>query len=203
LKTTVQTQQDEIATLKLRLDASDAAMAFLKDQLEKGDLVARQKSCEALELANSVESHHRRWALRIIGLPAPPENTQESTPQAKTIIAKFFTEVMKIQGFNTMDIDCAHRVGTVTQDKKQTMLVRLFERDYIDLILTKRTMLKGSELVIYEDASYINRTLVTALKNDPRIHSAWIAYGRIWAKKTIKGKKFKVTMHDDLDALLA
>jgi hypothetical protein len=199
----INNQLDEIAILKARLDASDATIASFKVLLDKGDPIARKESREALELANSVESHHRRWALRLIGRPAPPDNTQETTPQAKMIATQFLNETMNIQGFNASDIDCAHRVGTVSKEKKQTMLIRLFERDYVDLVITKRKMLKGSGFVIYEDASYINRTLVTALKRDPRVHSAWIAYGRVWAKKSITGKKFKVGMHDNIDLLLA
>jgi hypothetical protein len=116
---------------------------------------------------------------------------------------RFISDVLKIPGIHTTDIDTARRVGNITKEKKQAMLIRLHEMDYVDLILNNKTTLKGSNLVIYEDGSYKNRTLVTALKKDTRVHSAWLAYGSVWAKKTVKGKKFKVHFLDNLDALLA
>ena len=79
----------------------------------------------------------------------------------------------------------------------------MHERDFVDLVLNKKTTLKGTDLVIYEEGSYRNRSLVTALKKDTRIHSAWLAYGFVWAKRTPKGQKFKVHFQDNLDLLLA
>jgi hypothetical protein len=97
-------------------------------------------------LANSIEAHSRRWAVRIIGLPAPTEI--ERTPQAKYIVTKLIHEKLKLERMSPQDIDCAHHVGAVTDKGKQTMLVRFFARDLADDVMKHKRNLKGTGILI-------------------------------------------------------
>jgi hypothetical protein len=53
----------------------------LLERFKKGDAIARKAARDAIRAANAVEGHNRRWALRILGLPAP--DSHETTHQAK------------------------------------------------------------------------------------------------------------------------
>jgi hypothetical protein len=189
----------EIYDLKNILKAQQDELIDLKNKLKAGDLVARKDSKNAIFMANSTEAHNRRWSLRILGLPAP--EGRETTAEAKMISLAFFTDNLKVPGLSTMDIDCAHRVGKVSASK-QTMLVRLYERDYVDLLLKKKSNLKGSTFVLYEDATFLDRKLINLLNDHPLVENAWMTHGTIWAKKVDGGDKVKVTIKDDINSVL-
>jgi hypothetical protein len=142
-----------------------------------------------------------RWAIRILGLPAPPE-TGENTYAAKQLVLGFIQEHLHIDNVVIDDIDCAHRVGRVV-DFKQTLLVRFHARDLVQLILRNRTKLKGSQYVLFEDCTLKNRKLIRELKNHPKIDSAWSVNGTVWAKTEPNGRKIKFTLGDNLDIILA
>jgi hypothetical protein len=211
MKALIYKQQDEINSLKTRLDAREAVhvappalLQQLRDEIDQiklkladGDPVARMESRNALSLVNNLESHNRRWAVRILGLPAP--RRPETTEEAKYVAVDFFNDTLKVD-FDYEEIDCSHRVGKIVANK-QTLLVRLFSREQVDTILSKRKNLKGSTFVIFEDATMANRLLVNALNRMDVVENAWITNGTVWAKKA-GGTKFKVTIHDNLDTLI-
>jgi hypothetical protein len=97
------------------------------------------------------------------------------------------------------DIDCAHRVGPV-KDEKQTMLVRFYARDLTNLSVSKKSSLKGSDFILYEDATVKNRRLLNALKLMKKFESVWILNGCVWIKKT-GCEKQRVGIHDNLTLL--
>jgi hypothetical protein len=84
-------------------------------------------------------------------------------------------------------------------DKKQTMLVRLFSRDAVGDILMRKKDLKGSTTILYEDASVLDRVLVTDLKKPTEINQAWISSGKVWAKLSENGKKYKFSILDNIE----
>ena len=100
-------------------------------------------------------------------------------------------------------MDCAHRVGKKDKDGRQTLLVRFFERDNVELLLSKKKTLKGSTLILYEDATYLDRKLLNALKDHPNVVSQWMHHGTIWARHVgaAENEKTKVQIFDDLDTL--
>jgi hypothetical protein len=79
------------------------------------------------------------------------------------------------------------------------MLVRLFSREHVDILLSNKSHLNGTDYVLFEDATQISRKLLNTLKKHPKIESAWIANGTIWAKKLSGGSKFKVSINDNLE----
>jgi hypothetical protein len=158
----------------------------------------KKTSMAALKLANSVEQHGRRWAVRFLGLAAPgPEG--EKKDQAKEKVLKIIKENLKIPNVQITDIDCAHRVGYVTATNKQTMLVRFFARDLADDVRSRMKNLKGSGMILYEDATSLNRTLLNRIKDRDDVVSVWMANGKIWARPVINGPKYKIELGDNYE----
>jgi hypothetical protein len=170
----------------------------LLTKLQKGDEEARKEARAALTMANSIESHQRRWAVRIMGIPAP--DAQESIPDAKQKAAEVINTVLKLEDIDVEEMDCAHRVGRVT-DGKQALLIRFFSRDVVDRILSVKSLTKDTPYSVFEDATFINRRLQYAVQHHPNFHSAWISNGTVWAKKTLRGDKFKISIHANIDLL--
>ena len=141
---------------------------------------------------NHAEQHSRRWAVRIHGLP-PPSNPQQEN--AKRVSSQFFQDKLGLN-IPVVEIDCAHRVGNVRNDQ-QSMIVKVFKRDYIDAIIKHRNKLKNTPYVIHEDATLENRRLLNRLKNHSDIERAWLLRGTVWAISNA-GKKFKVDLFDDV-----
>jgi hypothetical protein len=76
---------------------------------------------DALFQINSIEAHGRRWAIRLLNLPAPVGNF-ETTQQSKELDIAFCREKLQVNDLFVKDIDWAHRVGSIT-DGKQIILV--------------------------------------------------------------------------------
>jgi hypothetical protein len=157
---------------------------------------------EAKEMANQVEAHERRWAIRIRGLQAPPKGKFESTPEAKKALLVLLTEKLNINNVGAADIDTAHRIGPVV-DGKQTLLVRFFRREIVEHILGSKRLLKGKMMSIFQDTTQKNRQLMYELALRPEVESTWCSNGTVWVKVHSKAKKFKVTITEDIDKLLA
>jgi hypothetical protein len=191
----------KIKNLQDTVTSQQTQISELLEQLKMGDLSARKAAKDAIIAANATEGHNRRWALRILGLPGPVNN--ENTLQAKQIAERFFADKLQSETISAIDIDCAHRVGKKDKNGKQTLLVRLFERDNVEALLSKKKNLKGSGFILYEDATYLDRRLITALKDHPNVSSAWMHHGTIWARHIGAGdkEKTKVQILDDLDIL--
>jgi uncharacterized coiled-coil protein SlyX len=119
-----------VAEQASKLEHLEATIAELKDYLGKHigtnneRIIRLQEGVdEARLLANSVEAHGRRWAVRILGLPAP--NKFEKSDITKEIVLSFIHNKLNIPNVTLSDIDCAHRLGPV-KDKKQSILNRVF-----------------------------------------------------------------------------
>jgi hypothetical protein len=150
------------------------------------------------ELINQLEAHGRRWALRIIGLPAPQKGRIENTGEAKLAILKFLATKLDIKNIKSHEMDTAHRIGRV-KDGKQTLLVRFFRRETVDFILGNKRMLKGEDLSCFQDTTRKNRTLIYDLNQRPEVESAWCQGVTIWAKLHSSANKFKVSITEDID----
>jgi hypothetical protein len=186
----------ELALLKVTVQTQAQSITTLQDQITANDIKSNQAIREVLALANNIEAHQRRWALRIMGLPAPAGGN-EDTDQAKYKVLDFIKDNLHVDNVLFDDIDCAHRVGEVI-DSKQPMLFRCHSRDLIQVLLKNRFRLKGSEIVLYEDCTYHHKQLMKTLKDDPRIESSWIYNGAVWAKMAANSRIAKFTLLDDI-----
>ena len=204
--TAIEKNQKDIQDLKdcmnyqsKQIDDQSKLIAEMKTQLALGDLVARREARTAMTLVNDLESHSRKWSVRILGLPTPPK--KESPDECKDLIIDFFKTRLNINSISTLDLDCAHRLGD-SVDGKQTILMRFFARDQADLVTSRRKLLKDTPFVIFGDATLANRRLLNALnRKKDTVHSAWIINGIVWAKRTQDGPKVRITIHDNLDTL--
>jgi hypothetical protein len=154
----------ELDTLRDMVLAQAATISELQDAVINNDKKATDAIRGVLNLANGIEAHQRRWAVRIAGLDAPTTDI-ENSDQAKYLTLDFIKDHLKIDNVRFEDLDCAHRVGRVVAGK-QTMLVRCFSRDLIQIMLKNRFHLKDTEMVLYEDSPLLNRKLLQKLKDD-------------------------------------
>jgi hypothetical protein len=208
LKTTLSSQQDTITSLETSLDESTARYEALAKKLDEYIQQSEDKFTQCQEgiyanrkMTNEVEAHARRWAIRIMGMPAP--EGQESTNDAKKLVLHFIANSLKVSNVLIGEIDCAHRVGKISSDKKQTMLVRFFKRDLTDHLLRKKKILKNSGFVVFEDTTWVNRRLINALNNRAEVEKAWCIGGSVWVKLKNNDKKLKVGINDNLDEIVS
>jgi hypothetical protein len=111
-------------------------------------------------------------------------------------------ENFKITSVRTTDIDCAHHVGYVTKTNKQTMLVRFNARYLVDDLMARKSNLKNTGFIIYDDMTYLNRILLNKLKARDDIASVWVGNGNIWARPHADGPIFKMQVGDDIEKKL-
>jgi hypothetical protein len=217
-------QDEKVKTLQTKLLAEQYKVALLQTQLEEmkacpvgttdiqnqieelRDMILTKNEAQDKDMKdtmlhlNNLEAHGRRWALRIVGLPAPTTDFEKSDA-TKEIILQFCKDKLEIRDIVATDIDSAHRLGEI-KEGKQTIIMRFFARDVVDYLLRNKTRLKNSNIMLFEDMSYKDRTLLHALKERTlEVESAWYLAGKIWAKLR-SGRKIHVTIIDDLNTVL-
>ena len=151
-------------------------------------------------LINEVESHGRRWALRVVGLKAPTEKPEKSDV-SKELVLQFISTHLKINNTRLGDLDCAHRIGAI-KDGKQAILVRLFRRNIVEDLMRQKKILKGSGLVLFDDLTQANRRFLLYLSKRRDVESSWSMGGSIYAKLKNGGERIKVGITDNLDYVL-
>jgi hypothetical protein len=194
------TSAQELTVLREMVHAQSCTISELQDLVLQNDIKATRAFKEVQNLANNIEAHQRRWAVRIHGMDAP-DTPGEQTDTAKHRVLDFIRDKLQVDNVRFEDIDCAHRVGRII-DKKQTMLVRCFNRDLIQMMLRSRYNLKESALVLHEDSPLLNRQLLQTLKDDARTESSWIYNGSVWTKLASNGKIAKFNLLDNIDEKL-
>ena len=113
---------------------------------------------------NGLEQHGRRWAVRIHGIKLPNDTRNEP---GKQVAIDFLKTHLNLE-IPIRDIDCAHRVGPITNGK-QPLLVQFFGRDHVDTLINERKRLKGSGYIIYEDSTSAARKLINGLNNNNKL----------------------------------
>jgi hypothetical protein len=187
---------NEINGLKDIVDSQAQTILDLKNLVINNDKTTTTAITGVLTLANSIEAHQRRWSVRIFGLPAPTSPT-ETSDQSKHVVLNFIKDKLMIDNVTMEDLDCSHRVGEV-KDNSQPMLVRCYSRDLVQTLLRNKSNLKGSDIMLHEDSTYLNRQHRLKLKDDPRVENSWLYNGSVWAKMTSNGKIAKFSLDDDI-----
>jgi hypothetical protein len=136
IQSTLETQEqkiedlvNELAELKTkteRIDEMETKMADTDEYNDKRIRALQRGVDEARKLANDVEAHGRRWAIKIFGLPTPSK--RETFSEVKEVFLTFLNNSLKITNVKHTDIDTAHRLG-VPKNGKQVLLVRFFRRE--------------------------------------------------------------------------
>jgi hypothetical protein len=208
LKQTMENQQTKLSDMEMSLEEKTRQIADLQSQLDQHistseDIFTGVQNGvdEARILANDVEAHGRRWAVRIMGYRAPSPRT-ETIDQAKELVLQFLTKQLNVNNIRLADIDCAHRIRAVRQGN-QSILAKFFRRDHVDLIMSLKKKLKGKDFLVYQDTTMLNRRLLNDLKDRPEVDSSWCAGGTAWCKLTAGGHKMKVSINDNINYVLS
>jgi hypothetical protein len=194
--------QDQVDQLQKQVAANQTSAELFEQSAMDLIQINKEKAKEAIVLANSVESHGRRWAVRFLGVDLPPGITEKSHLTKLKVLDIIKTKI-KLESVELKDIDCSHRVGIITDDNKQTILARFFSRDLADDIAKYRSNLKGSGIIVYEDATMKNRILINNLNRNDDVHQVWQKNGTIWVRLGEGEKKFKITIEDNINEKIA
>lgn len=145
----------------------------------------KKDTATALSVANNVEQHERRWAVRVNGFEAPSSRFEDPAVSKKKVV-KMLNEKLGLKITKGM-IDTAHRIGLVNNGK-QSILCRFFARDVVDMIIDKRTKLKETGHAILEDATKKNMELLQELRDSKLCTQHWFSRGKVWGV-TYNGQK--------------
>jgi hypothetical protein len=143
-----------------------------------------------------VESHGRRWAVKIVGLKAPTKF--ETADVSKDLALQFFANDMQTNNIRLDDLDCAHRIGVI-KNHKQAILVRFFRRNFVEQLMKIKKNLKGKGVALLEDTSGRNKKLLKNLSDRSEVESSWHVGGKVWMKLKAGGQKMRVHITDDID----
>ena len=128
---------------------------------------------------NTEEQYSRRNCLRLFGYPEKPN---ENTDSIFIDVAK---QNLKID-LTTDQIERSHRVGLKKEkpgkdDKPRGIIIKLKSYRKRDEIIKSRRNLKGTKLVIVEDLTSKNQTLLNQTRSHAKVKTAWSQDGRIIA----------------------
>ena len=116
-------------------------------------------------------------------------------PLPKKIVCELFSSKLHVI-IPPESIDTAHRVGQRFKGK-QTILIRLFRRENVDLLLSKRKLLAGQNLSINEDVTWLNLQLINQIKQSELTIKQWYSRGKVWGL-TKNGIKVSFDLHDNI-----
>ena len=150
---------------------------------------------------DDLQQYSRRNNLRIFGIP---EKSDEQTDQLVCGVAEKIGVRITAQ-----DIDRSHRVGKRIQQSTQgdsyahaarngqrsqprPIIVKLISYKSKIAFIKSRRKLKGSGIVVAEDLTKKNASLLSQTLRSEKVQTAWSTDGRIFALiKTTSGKEMK------------
>jgi hypothetical protein len=199
------TQDEHIAELEKTIQANSALLKELREELvlqtqrtDERFIRAQANVDDNSEWINDVESHGRRWAVKIVGLKAPTKF--ETSDETKDLALQFFANDMQTNNIRLDDLDCAHRIGVI-KNHKQAILVRFFRRNFVEQLMKIKNNLKGKGVALLEDTSGRNKKLLNILKDRSEVESSWHVGGKVWMKLKSGGKKIRISITDDIDEM--
>lgn len=148
---------------------------------------------QAKEL-NDAQQYTRRWNLRVYKIQET--DNEECTKK----VAKAITEKMGVK-VSESDIEVAHRSGKKTGNKPRPILVRFLNRAKRDEIFLNKAKLKNKGVVVGEDLTPANYSILDQAFKHSATQSTWSNNGKLWAK-LINGKKLQLTYGMNIDAVL-
>ena len=142
----------------------------------------------------------RKDSIRIYGL------TEDDIPETtEKCITKVVELLNKKLGMNVTlkDISIAHRLGKTSgtvQANPRGVIVKFTSRIMKSEAIRQRKALKGTKIVIREDLTRRNQTLLKTAASHTKISSSWSHNGKIFVK-SLDNRINQVTSPDDLDRL--
>ena len=184
-------QECRIHDLECKVDTSQIALQRLEDQNEEFRATINQLQTEI----NVLEQYTRRNSLRISGIPEKPG---ESTDQ---LVQELASEKLGVN-LRPLDIDRSHRVGLPNSTGNRAIIVKFSTYNVRLQVISARKKLKSTGIVIYEDLTARNVSLLRSVSNHPKITRAWSLDGRIYGLvKSEDGKEYKKRFSGKSDIL--
>ena len=146
---------------------------------------------------NDLEQYSRRSHLRVYKIPEAAKGQKEDVTKK---VCSIFTDLVGVQT-GPEDIEVAHRAGRLG-DKPRPVLVRFFDRKKRDLILQNTRKLKGKNVVIDDDLTFLNYKLLRTAQSNTATMSVWSSNGKVLAKLK-NGQTVRLTIHSDVDLVCA
>lgn len=164
----------------------------MAEKIEALEDKLRHKEKEISDLNTRVqdmEQYSRRNSLRIFGL------VEESNEQTEKVVTCFLNNKLNVS-LTESCIDRVHRVGKPSSGKIRPIILKLTNYHDRDSIFKVKSRLKGSGVVVREDLTAYNLSLLTKVINKYGLRNAWSRDGKIFYKS--RDKIFKVRCDNDI-----
>ncbi|XP_033758134.1 uncharacterized protein LOC117340483 [Pecten maximus] len=190
IKEEIMCQNKEIFhELENRINSLERENRILKNRVgeleEKVDEIEQSPETEPetnrdLEIKyNDLEQQGRKNSIRIYGLQ--DDGTKETTQECTDKVVSLIKDKLKLPTFNEAEIDVAHRLGKHISGKTRSVICKFVQRRKKSEVVTKRRALKGSGIVIVEDMTQMNRTLLNEVKQVEGVKNTWCSDGKLFA----------------------
>lgn len=173
----------------------DSQSTKMKDLQTKIDFL--QNACNRMVKENNdLEQYSRRNCLRIFGIP---ETENESTDDE---VIKFAKSRLDVQ-IDPSEIDRSHRIGKPGSPSPRHIIVKFLSYSVRQRVIKNRRRLKGTGIVVKEDLTKYNQSLLQEAKKLAKVKSAWSHDGKILALVDVNGieRKQKISDLSDLERL--
>ena len=164
----------EMVSLNQKLTDTNNRFGNLVQDLERKMDSAKKQRDVNTEHSNRNEQYSRLWSVRIHG--HPQKEREDCTAQ----VVELLHSKLQLADISSKDIELAHRTGRAANGKSRAIIVRFFNREIRQRVLSNRKKLKGSKCVITEDLTTLNYGLLSRVRANPEIKSAWSWNGNIF-----------------------
>ena len=148
---------DRLAKRIVDLETDNEDLRKTVDSLEQ-EIVRLQASKDTMAIRlNDLEQHGRKDSLRIIGLEDKSE--KESAAECVGKVVDFVTSTLRVN-LTKSDISIAHRLGKFNRAKPRNIIVKFTTRLKKQEIVSARKSLKNSGIVVFEDLTRENQTIL-------------------------------------------
>ncbi|CAH1798620.1 unnamed protein product [Owenia fusiformis] len=197
-----ESMKESMATFTAELKEIKKENEMIKTDMNsmKANMAKMQEDIKLLTLENNHNNQYsRKGHLRILGIPDDGNNISEKCIEQVVIAVN-----KNMDGdchLKEDDIEVAHRLPNLKhqEDKPRPMIVLFLSRKVRDNLLRKRKALKGKPLVIMEDLSPGNRSLLWRAKQHADSKDVWAHNGKVWATRLSDNRKIQLDILDNLD----
>lgn len=170
---TIEENSGKILELQTKYDQSAGQIKHLDQKVE-----SLNDQCDTFRKEiNELEQYSRRNCVRIFGVAEKPnENIAE-------VIVDLAKSQLKLD-LSPSSIDRCHRLGKLENSKSQSrsIIVKFTSYATREQFIKSRRLLKGTRIVIKEDLTKANLSLLSITKEHPKVKSAWTQDGRVLAE---------------------
>ena len=142
----------------------------------------QEKILDAKYDNDKIEQYGRRESIRIFGVPEDRSEKNDISVTRQKVI----DTLKKIDVTVTHDnISAGHRIGKMGSGRVRPIICKFVSRQHRDLVMNNKHKIKGTEIFINEDLTYLrNRLLTYVKKNVPNVtpKSVHSVNGRITCK---------------------